>query len=327
MLQTKYPERRKIDSADANSVCSWHFIARKILDDGMASMISDTFRANSKVVLLGASGQLGHMCRLMWPVADDLICHSRRERAGFVSFDQRFESAKAREVLRGARAVICLSGVTPRHAKQSGDAFSLNSDLALAAVRASHDAGAGRIFLVSSAAVYGRASGVLVENGDYEPVSDYGRAKLEMEHAALQVAADLGQKATVLRIGNVAGADAILGGWREGMTIDELPKGQTPSRSYIGPETLARVIHRLTLEIDLPDILNITAPGAVEMGALLDAAALPWIPRTPSDDVIEKVELSTKRLEDYVEFSELNSTTTGLVAEWRRFLKARNEGT
>jgi len=290
-------------------------------------MISDRFRANSKVVLLGASGQLGKMCRVMWPIADDLICHSRTKQAGFISFDQCLDPDKAREVLRDSRAVVCLSGVTPQHAKQSGDAFALNSDLALAAVRASHDAGVGRVFLVSSAAVYGRASGVLPENGDYEPLSDYGHAKLEMEQAALRLADDLGQKATVLRIGNVAGADAILGGWRAGMTIDQLPNGHTPSRSYIGPEMLAHVIHRVTLEADLPDIINIAAPGAVEMGALLDAAALPWASRTPSDNVIEKVELSTKRLENYVAFSEHNSSAAGLVAEWRRFLTASNEST
>lgn len=321
MLQIKYAERRKMDSpADKNPMPSWNSFARKILDDAMTSMISDTFSAIGKVVLLGASGQLGQMCRMMWPVPDDLICHSRSKRAGFVSFDQSLDLATARETLQGARAVVCLSGVTPKHAKQSGDALSLNTDLALAAVRASRDAGVGRVFLVSSAAVYGRAGGVLSENTAYEPVSDYGRAKLDMEHAALRMAADLGQQATVLRIANVAGADAILGGWREGMEIDELSAGRTPSRSYIGPQTLARVIHHLTLAVDLPDIINIATPGAVEMGAFLDAAELTWTPRTPSDDVIEKVELSTKRLEGYVDFTEQNSTAAGLVAEWRRFL-------
>ena len=284
-------------------------------------MISNMFSGNGKVVLLGASGQLGQMLRQMWPVPNELVSHSRYARTGFVSFDHRLDPVAARKTLQGARAVVCLSGVTPRHAKQSGDAFSLNTDLAIAAVRAAHDAAVARVFIVSSAAVYGHASGVQDENGPCEPVSDYGRAKLDMECAVLQVAADIGQQTTVLRIGNVAGADAILGGWSENMAIDQLPDGRTPRRSYIGPETLAHVIHRLTQVVDLKDIINIAAAGAVEMGALLDAADLPWSPRRASEDVIEDVGLSTKRLERHVREEALRCSADDLVAEWHRFIQ------
>lgn len=284
-------------------------------------MISDIFRANNKVVLLGASGQLGQMCRLMWPLERDLICHSRNVLPGFVSFDQYLVSDTIQKTLQKSRSIICLSGVTPKHANQSGDAFSLNTDLALAAVRLAHAVGIGRVFLVSSAAVYGRAQGVLSENSMCEPVSAYGLAKLDMEHAALKLAKDLGQPATVLRIGNVAGADAILGGWREGMEIDELPNGHTPRRSYIGPQTLARVLHALTCATDLPDVVNIATPGSVEMGALLDAAGLSWSPRKPLSDVIEKVELSTKCLERYVSFDAQDGTASRLIAEWHRYVQ------
>lgn len=322
MPQATYAQKyTKGHAVDKKPSPSWISIARKILDDGMTSMISDIFRANNKAVLLGASGQLGQMCRLMWPLEEDLICHSRNVLPGFVSFDQHLVSDTTRETLQNTRAIICLSGVTPKHANQSGDAFSLNTDLALAAVRLAHAAGIGRVFLVSSAAVYGRAQGVLAENSVCEPVSAYGLAKLDMEHAALKLANDLGQPATVLRIGNVAGADAILGGWREGMEIDELPNGHTPRRSYIGPQTLARVLHSLTCAVDLPDVVNVAAPGSVEMGAILDAAGLSWFPRKPSNDVIEKVELSTKCLERYVSFDTQDGTASQLVAEWHRYVQ------
>ncbi|MGJ5619479.1 NAD-dependent epimerase/dehydratase family protein [Sulfitobacter sp. MF3-043] len=270
-------------------------------------------------MLLGASGKLGQMLRQMWPVPDDLVCHSRYERPGFVSFDLCRDFDAVRKHFESARAVVCLSGVTARHARQSGDAFSLNTDLALAAVQAARDAGVGRVFLVSSAAVYGRAGGVLDESGRCDPLSDYGRAKLDMENAGLKKAADIGQQTTVLRIGNVAGADSILGGWTDDMAIDQLPDGRTPRRSYIGPDTLANVVCRLTQVVGLPDIMNVAAPGTVEMGRLLDAAGLPWVPRKAAVNVIENVELSTGRLGRHVRGGTQISTTAGLVAEWRRF--------
>jgi nucleoside-diphosphate-sugar epimerase len=277
------------------------------------------FNGNDKVMLLGASGQLGSMLRKLWPEPDELVCQSRYKRPGFVSFDQCLDVVAARRASKGARTVVCLSGVTPRNSKQSGDPFSLNTDLALAAVQAAHDAKASRVFLLSSAAVYGQADGIQHENATCEPVSYYGRSKLDMERTALKAAAELGQAATVLRIGNVAGADAILGSWRGGMEIDSLPDGTTPCRSYIGPETLTRVIYGLTQVADLPDIINIAAPGSIELGGLLDAAALAWAPRCAVGNVIKKVELSTSRLERHLGSAAEHSTAAGVVAEWSRF--------
>lgn len=275
-----------------------------------------------KVVLLGASGRLGQILRTCWQNPSSLVSHSRHAQPGFVSFDVSHEPSKAAAVMQGAGAIICLSGVTPAQAAQTGNPFSLNAELARNAIRAAHKAGAGRVFLISTAAVYGRASGIQDENTRCQPVSDYGRAKLEMETAAFTVSRELDHPVTILRIGNVAGADAILGGWRKGMLIDQLPNGTTPRRSYVGPETLTRVMQELAQTSDLPDILNIASPGAIEMGHLLNAANLKWSPRTAPDDVIETVELSTKQLERHIEFAPQNSTAVGMVAEWRR-VKAR----
>lgn len=279
----------------------------------------NAFNGNDKVMLLGASGQLGSMLRQLWPDPEELVCQSRYKRPGFVTFDQCQDVVAARRASKGARTIVCLSGVTPRNSKKSGDPFSLNTDLALAAVQAAHDAKASRVFLLSSAAVYGHANGIQHEDATCNPVSFYGRAKLDMERAALKAAVELGQAATVLRIGNVAGADAILGSWRGGMEIDRLPDGSTPCRSYIGPETLTRVIYGLTQVTDLPRIINIAAPGSVEMGGLLDAADLAWSPRSALSDVIGKVELSTSRLERHLGGTAKNSSAASLVAEWSRF--------
>ena len=304
----------------------WNSLTRKILAERMTSTISNTSNENRPTLVLGGSGRLGMMLAAFWPKGDDLRLHSTRTKPDFVVFDLILDSQLARDAMVGAGAVICLSGVTPARVMQRGDVFSRNTDLALAAIRAVHTAGAGRVFVTSSAAVYGNAGGVLDETTDCVPVSEYGHAKLTMEQAALAEAAKLDQPVTVLRIGNVAGADAILGGWKDGMRIDQLPDGQTPRRSYIGPKTLAHVMHALSQKPDLPEILNIAAPGAVEMGGLLDAADLPWAPRTAPPEVIPEVALCTKLLESHVPLAPESGTPDALVAEWRACqsrLKAR----
>ena len=274
-------------------------------------------------MILGGSGQLGAMLEAFWPKATALTLHSTRPKPGFVAFDLILEPEKAAAAMAGTGAVICLSGVTNARAKQTGDGYSRNSDLALAAIRGAYAAGAGRVFLASSAAVYGGAAGLLIENAVCTPASQYGAAKLEMETVAIAEGAALGQPVTALRIVNVAGADAILGGWREGMQIDQLPAGATPRRSYIGPETLARVIHALSCQDDLPEVLNIAAPGTVEMGSLLDAADLGWAPHPAPAEVIAEVALDTKLLEKFVSFAPEHGMADGLVAEWRAFQAQR----
>ncbi len=232
-------------------------------------------------------------------------------------FDLILESDRAVQAMAGAGAVICFSGVTDARAHTTGEVYSRNTDLALAAVSAAHKAGAGRVFLASSAAVYGAQGGVMTETGDCRPVSDYGRAKLEMEHAALTKARALGHPATVLRIGNVAGADAILGGWHDQMEIDQMPDGHTPRRSYIGPQSLTRVLHSLCQADHLPDTMNLAAPGAIEMGDLLDAAGLAWRPRVAGAGVIEEVTLDTGRLASHSPLPATAGHAEAVAAEWR----------
>ena len=102
------------------------------------------------------------------------------------------------------------------------------------------------------------------------------------------------------------------------MQIDQFPDGRTPSRSYIGPVTLARVLHQLCTGDDLPPILNIAAPGAVQMGALLDAAGLDWQPKPASIAAIPEVRLDTNALECRFDFAPENQTPVGLVSEWQQ---------
>lgn len=255
-------------------------------------------KTSGRVLLLGGNGRLGQMLRRHWPVARDLITQSRHAGADLV-FDPS-DVAAVRDAAQRCRAVICLAGVVPGR----GD-LGANVTLAQAAVEG---AAGVPVFLASSAAVYGRA-GQCHEEDAVQPLSEYGRAKLEMEQTCA------GPNVTSLRIGNVAGADAILGGWREGFTLDVLPDGTTPRRSYIGPVSFARAIHALTQAQDLPGVLNIAQPGSVAMGDLLTEADRGWAPRPAPEDVIADVTLNTDRLMRHVSLE--IATPSGLVNEWR----------
>lgn len=216
-----------------------------------------------------------------------------------------------------ADVILTLAGVTPA----PGADLDRNSALALAAQRAA----AGRPHLLaSSAAVYGRAGGLCRESDDVRPVAPYGAAKLAMEQAVL---AD-GGPVTCLRIGNVAGADQILGraGQGRALVLDRFPDGHTPRRSYIGPATLARVLADLAMAAGrgraLPGVLNVAAPGTVEMGALLDAAGQSWTPRAAPVEAIAEVALDIGTLSRFTRPDPATGTAAGLVAEWRAYQEA-----
>lgn len=275
--------------------------------------------SQNRILMLGASGRLGTVLRRLWTHPDALILQSRKPLAEFVKFDPLTNAEKLANTAKGASTMICLAGVTPDHAARTGDPYSLNVDLAIAAVKAAHYAKIDRVLLASSAAVYGSADGILNEQTHCLPESEYGWSKLEMEQRALEVAAALGQKVTVLRIGNVAGGDAVLGGWRPGMELDLFPYGDGPSRSYIGPHSFCRVIQALCFAPDLPDILNVATPGTVAMADLLDAAYLDWTPRPAAKGVIPHVALCTKQLHRSLGYRPDRATAANVVAEWRRF--------
>ncbi|WP_299592206.1 NAD(P)-dependent oxidoreductase [uncultured Tateyamaria sp.] len=249
-----------------------------------------------RIVMLGAGGKLGRLLKPRWQ--GDALWTTRAD------VDIADPDALA-GALEGANAIFCLAGVT-----HGSDApMELNTTLARQTLDA---AGGAHVFLFSSAAIYGALQGALIESGPTSPLSHYASTKLDME----RMAAAHPNPSTSLRLGNVAGADAILGGWKPGFQLDQLDDGTTPARSYIGPGKLAEVLNALTRHDSLPKVLNIAAPRAVHMGDLLDAAALEWTPRPATDRTIARVYLDTSSLEQFTSFSESDSTAAGIVADW-----------
>jgi len=273
------------------------------------------------LLVLGATGRIGTLLRKCW--GRDLRMHQvlwqtrgRVDRAGpgWTRLDPLAQPEALARAATGVEVILCLAGVVSGPQGPKGD-LSDNAALADAAIRAGAATGA-RVLLASSAAVYGNQAGMLDETTPLAALSDYGRAKMDMERRGATLGARLGVAVCALRIGNIAGLDAILGGWKPGFQLDRFKDGRSPRRSYIGMATLARVLGDLVRVRDLPGALNIAAPGLVEMGVLLDAAGLAWSARAAPDSAIPELALSTQALAQIVALPQ-STRPEELVAEWR----------
>jgi nucleoside-diphosphate-sugar epimerase len=139
-----------------------------------------------------------------------------------------------------------------------------------------------------------------------------------MEDRGAALGVELGVAVTSLRIGNIAGLDAILGGWRPGFALDVLPGGGTPRRSYVGMGDLAQALADVAAAEALPPALNIASPGAIAMGDLLAAAGLTWQPRPAPETVIAQVELETTRLAALSPVGAAPADADRMVQDWHR---------
>lgn len=279
-----------------------------------------------RLLVLGATGRLGRMLRMAWaaapPAGLEPLWQTRRAPppgGGWLCWDML--AAPPPGGLR-ADAVLCLAGVT-RGALPAD--LAQNAGLARAALAAARAAGARHLLLASSAAVYGPGAADAAESCPPAPVSAYGRAKLAAERAAA-AAADRpgrgpGPALTCLRIGNVAGADALLGGAAPGraVVLDRFPGGAGPLRSYIGPGGLARVLAALAWRAGqgaaLPRVLNLAAPGAVAMADLLAEAGLAWRWRPAPPGAVARAVLDVSRLAALV--APPAGGAAAIVADWR----------
>lgn len=256
-------------------------------------------RSTPRLALTGATGRVAQLLRLFLKSPVWLDRHADLGDAG------------------GSDALICLAGVT----RGDAAALSANTDVAIAALEAAHRIGIPHVLLMSSAAVYGRASGLLTADLSPTPAAPYGTAKAAMEGAVADWCAlhPAGPRASILRLGNVAGADALLGNLKPGGVPDLhiFPDGTSPKRSYIGPRSLAHILTELAVHSGLPPIMNLGAPGLVEMADLLRAAGHRWAPVPAPPEAIAEVRLDTAPLAEIVPLPPEAATAQGMVAEWQ----------
>ncbi|WP_179381251.1 NAD-dependent epimerase/dehydratase family protein [Jannaschia marina] len=252
--------------------------------------------------MTGATGRIGRMLQRVWSGSDTAWLGR-----GDVSADG----------FAGRDCVIALAGVTLGDAA----ALSANTGTALDSLEAARAVRARRVLLFSSAAIYGRRTGALGETMYPTPAAPYGTAKAAMEAAAAEwrAAHPEGPEAVVLRLGNVAGADALLSRLGPAVpTVDVFEDGRGPRRSYVGPVTLARTLLRLARHPDpLPPVLNVAAPVATDMLDLLRAAGRDWTPATPAPTAIAEVTLDTRLLQTIAPLPADAADADKIVAEWR----------
>ncbi|MFW8637290.1 NAD-dependent epimerase/dehydratase family protein [Cribrihabitans pelagius] len=275
--------------------------------------------------VLGATGRIGRLLQRQGAAGLDLRLQARAPqpgspapRSGWHIFDPLTDPEALAGFAEGAQVLLCLAGPVPGRGGPGMQDMGAHIRLGEAAVRAAAAAGepGARVLLASSAAVYGSQPGLLDEAAPLAPANAYGAAKAEMEQRAQALGAALGVAVTSLRIGNVAGFDAILGGWRPGFRLDRFADGQSPRRSYIGPACLARVLAALLARPGLPAVLNLAQPGAVEMAALLTAAGRGFSWQAAAPGAIPAVELDTARLQALLPGPLAPADPARMAAEW-----------
>ncbi|MFB2531552.1 NAD-dependent epimerase/dehydratase family protein [Paracoccus sp. p4-l81] len=276
-----------------------------------------TPEARPRWLFTGGSGRVGRMVLRAWqqrpPPADLLI--QTRHRPGLV-WSPLTEPLPDTGPLD---CVIAFAGITPA----TGSDLSLNTDLAQATLAAAQAAGARRVLLTSSSAVYGAPpdASPLSEASPLRPVNAYGAAKVDME-AACQPWRDRGLEVCCLRIGNVAGADALLlngpkASAETPIRIDRFADGGGPIRSYLGPATLAAVVQSLACtSAPLPDQINIAAPGPIGMDQLADAAGLPWVWSPAPTGAHQRITLTTDLIAGLHSFAPTDSNPAEMVRQW-----------
>ena len=287
------------------------------------------------VVVLGASGRVGRLILAEWaahpPPGLQIRIQQRTGAAAHILWQLASGDRALAQAIGTADVLLVLSGVTP-----APDAdYRLNTELALAALRAGAEIAAKHLFIASSAAVYGRSDTAPVgESADLAPVSDYGRAKLAMERACTDwlTHSPLPRPGvSFLRIGNVVGTDLFFrnlsgANVEAPLRLDQFAEGAGPVRSYIGPASLAQVlaclIRRAMQGDPLPLALNIGAPGGgVDMADFISALQAHGQPapvvRVPAPvAALASVRLSLDLLTGLCPINADQGTAAAMVEQW-----------
>ena len=271
------------------------------------------------LLVTGSTGRVGGALRVIWQKnllnGMPIIWHGRKVGPGV---DMVWDIGQNPPVsLPKGLIILHLAGVT----KGSAQDLVQNAKVTAAVCAAARAAQARHVFVMSSAAVYGLSADLIDEDDAKVPVSAYGQAKLDAEVVAEQSLTGMGL--TLLRLANLAGADALFGNCGPGKTILLDPvAGQMrgPERSYIGPHALASALSGLFRHVlcgtDLPPVLNLAEPGIMAMADLLDARGQPWEFGPPRSAAIARVALATARLSALVQMEP--ASPASLIADLDR---------
>jgi len=257
-------------------------------------------------IVVGSTGNVGQLLAPFWESTGASILLQYRGTAPVTNTDHLImwdpnEGPNALKHWISANelpsCMIILAGVTPR----SGKDLFLNAKIISNCLEACKNLSIPRVLVASSSAVYGNYLDRPFSEYDVpRPINNYGKSKLEMEKVCMHWS-NQSLQVTSLRIGNIAGADALLmQALQSGFTdlfIDQYDDGGTPQRSYIGPKTLADTLIKLANYSDsLPRVLNVGASVPVEMGLLANAAGLTWSKKVAKSPRSQRIILDCTRL-------------------------------
>ncbi|MCA0042257.1 NAD-dependent epimerase/dehydratase family protein [Celeribacter litoreus] len=195
--------------------------------------------------------------------------------------------------------------------------------LTSASLTAAQSAGISRVLVASSSAIYGAAiARPFRETDPAQPINAYGAAKREVERLCSRYRAQTGLEICALRIGNVAGADSLLGRLcpetREQIVLDVFPDGAGPRRSYVGAHSLYDILCALSdCASRLPERLNVGGCTPVSMDQLLKAADIQWVARQCASEGHQNITLDCKLLGSLCPEVSGASHASDLVSEWR----------
>ncbi len=269
--------------------------------------MSDKASAKKRLLLIGSSGRVGGLLLKQWrrdPPEGFEVIAQRRSQDGAVDRNTVIWdlTGSPPAILCNSQVettVVALAGTTPA----SEAPLERNSEIALSCIRAARMIGAVRILFSSSSAVYGPGSGEPMSEGHIpDQQNAYGNAKLAMEAAIRGAVGDIDY--SILRIGNVLGADALSTAARklalgEDLYIDQFESGGGPVRSYIDPGVFASVLVSLaTYSGRLPKVLNVACPVPTSMQALAEALGLPWRWRPAPASAHENIVLNCSLLKE-----------------------------
>lgn len=270
-------------------------------------------------LILGATGRVGRAFQALaqaghWPGATPLW-HGRQGGPDAYGWDMLAGPAPDDPRLADVTGVILLAGAT----SGSDAALATNTALAHAALGLVRDRGLWPLLIASTGAVYGRATGPQVESATGLSPNAYGQSKRAMEQS-MQAAIRPGDVVTCLRIGNVAGSDALFRSMAHGpVKLDRFADGHGPRRAYVGPLTLAQILQNLiATTAPLPSILNVAAPGTVAMSNLLLAANHPFDWQPAPDTALPELALDVSALARIIPLSPDMADPARLVAEARQ---------
>ncbi|MCF2906222.1 NAD-dependent epimerase/dehydratase family protein [Octadecabacter sp. CECT 8868] len=275
-------------------------------------------------ILLGANGRLGtiltHFAReegLDWKT-------QARQGDADIIWSGDFGDTAADQVFQNYATIINFIGETGTDKNQLESA---NVEFVEQLLERAARSNVKHVILASSAAVYGAGDGTPFREADpTAPLNAYGQSKATMERVAETFAAiNNAPKITIARIGNVAGADALIAAAQRhsadgiAMPLHRFRDGTASVRSYIGPYDFFVAIKALipTPKTKLRTV-NVVQQQPVSLDKLLSAYKdhllpdLSWVDRPAPDGVPRSVVLSNDTLQNIVKLKDYDDPADAL---------------